>query len=228
MVRNTLDQIPFDAERIRKMEKGSKAYRREVRSLRRRLNYSLSVEMMKTKKKDGQASVLCRRYRWCQYTVLLLCAVVLLIFMSQAVMVLFGGPSYFFLLQEVTKPFSVLIWGIIAILLVSCALSLLARRIMCQYISCLLEQYQPRVLPYSREYLSHVLNAYIYSKKNARFYHKKERYGCFGCGKTFQGKKKTSGRHLVCPHCGRATVIGERTGYPIQRHFLKAMHDYWM
>ena len=31
----------------------------------------------------------------------------------------------------------------------------------------------------------------------------------------------------ICPHCGVDSVIGESSGYPITKEFLKKMYAYW-
>lgn len=31
----------------------------------------------------------------------------------------------------------------------------------------------------------------------------------------------------VCPKCGIDSVIGDKSGYPITKQFLKSMHKYW-
>lgn len=31
----------------------------------------------------------------------------------------------------------------------------------------------------------------------------------------------------ICPHCGIDSVIGESSGYPITKEFLKKMYDHW-
>jgi hypothetical protein len=31
----------------------------------------------------------------------------------------------------------------------------------------------------------------------------------------------------VCPYCGIDSVIGESSGFPITRRFLKGMHNEW-
>lgn len=56
--------------------------------------------------------------------------------------------------------------------------------------------------------------------------------GCFYCLEIFSPKdikdwlKDTSGT-AVCPYCGVDSVIGESSGYPITKEFLKKMKDYW-
>ncbi len=31
----------------------------------------------------------------------------------------------------------------------------------------------------------------------------------------------------ICPHCGIDSVIGESSGFPITKEFLREMRDYW-
>lgn len=37
----------------------------------------------------------------------------------------------------------------------------------------------------------------------------------------------SDGYTAVCPLCGKDSIIGDASGYPINEEFLKQMHDYW-
>jgi hypothetical protein len=66
--------------------------------------------------------------------------------------------------------------------------------------------------------------------------------GCFYCLALFQpneikdwidevSEKETEingcGQTALCPNCGIDSVIGSKSGYPINLEFLQIMHNYW-
>lgn len=56
--------------------------------------------------------------------------------------------------------------------------------------------------------------------------------GCFYCLKIFDPKEinfwiKDPGETAVCPYCSIDSVIGESSGYPIEREFLLQMKNHW-
>ena len=56
--------------------------------------------------------------------------------------------------------------------------------------------------------------------------------GCFYCMEIFKPTEITdwildTKGTAVCPYCGVDSVIGESSGYPITKEFLKEMNDYW-
>ncbi len=56
--------------------------------------------------------------------------------------------------------------------------------------------------------------------------------GCFYCLKIFHPKEikrwlREGGGTAVCPYCGIDSVIGESSGYPITKDFLREMKEYW-
>ena len=56
-------------------------------------------------------------------------------------------------------------------------------------------------------------------------------YGCFYCLKIFSPKEiemwlAREGTAL-CPYCCVDSVIGESSGFPITKKFLKKMNEYW-
>lgn len=56
--------------------------------------------------------------------------------------------------------------------------------------------------------------------------------GCFNCLNIFSPKDikewlpEQSGT-AICPYCGIDAIIGEYSGYPITKDFLKKMQRYW-
>ena len=62
---------------------------------------------------------------------------------------------------------------------------------------------------------------------------KDDKCGCFSCLKIFNPKEIYEwlecdiGQTALCPYCGIDSVIGESSGYPITKKFLKKMQDKW-
>ncbi len=55
--------------------------------------------------------------------------------------------------------------------------------------------------------------------------------GCFYCLRIFDAKEivwqDAADDTAMCPYCGIDAVIGERSGIPITKQFLKGMREYW-
>ena len=55
--------------------------------------------------------------------------------------------------------------------------------------------------------------------------------GCFYCLEVFPPSEIEDwiddDDTALCPKCGIDSVIGSVSGYPIEREFLKKMHDHW-
>ena len=57
--------------------------------------------------------------------------------------------------------------------------------------------------------------------------------GCFYCGQIYSPKlisewvPDVDGQTAVCPFCGIDSVIGNASGYPIQKELLDRMRRYW-
>lgn len=56
--------------------------------------------------------------------------------------------------------------------------------------------------------------------------------GCFSCLAIFHPSEIDTwyddrGETAACPFCGIDSVIGESSGYPVTREFLKMMKNYW-
>ncbi|WP_096155829.1 MULTISPECIES: cytoplasmic protein [Bacillus] len=55
--------------------------------------------------------------------------------------------------------------------------------------------------------------------------------GCFFCMEVFNPNMITewidNGKTALCPKCGIDSIIGESSGYPITKEFLKGMNGYW-
>lgn len=62
---------------------------------------------------------------------------------------------------------------------------------------------------------------------------KDNRCGCFNCLNIFNPSEIEEwldcdiGHTALCPYCGIDSVIGESSGYPITKEFLKKMQDKW-
>jgi hypothetical protein len=54
--------------------------------------------------------------------------------------------------------------------------------------------------------------------------------GCFFCLRIFDAKEivwQDDEDTAMCPYCGIDAVIGESSGLPITKQFLKSMREYW-
>jgi hypothetical protein len=83
-----------------------------------------------------------------------------------------------------------------------------------------------------------VLSAHNHSSSHRAEVMASEQCGCFYCFSIFgpneitewvdeTDEKAGTGTTAICPHCGIDSVIGSRSGYPITRDFLEAMHKHW-
>lgn len=63
-----------------------------------------------------------------------------------------------------------------------------------------------------------------------------ERCGCFYCEEIFSSseikewvdkRRPENERTALCPYCGIDSVIGSKSGYPINKAFLAKMKEYW-
>lgn len=58
-----------------------------------------------------------------------------------------------------------------------------------------------------------------------------EKCGCFYCLSIFNPKEvldwvEDITATAICPYCGVDSIIGESSGYPITKEFLRRMHKY--
>jgi len=54
--------------------------------------------------------------------------------------------------------------------------------------------------------------------------------GCFFCQRIFDSKEiawPDDDDTAMCPYCGIDAVIGESSGLPITKQFLRSMREYW-
>ena len=84
---------------------------------------------------------------------------------------------------------------------------------------------------YSKEYLK---KAHKHSFKNMEEFKASTKGGCFCCLSIFDSTEETGwveerdGKVTVlCPYCSVDSVIGDKSGYPIDEQFLKAMQKEW-
>ena len=76
------------------------------------------------------------------------------------------------------------------------------------------------------------IRAHAFSIANRQKLQQDQSCGCFYCLKTFRSGEITQwygelDDTACCPHCGIDAVIGESSGMPITREFLKQMRQYW-
>lgn len=76
------------------------------------------------------------------------------------------------------------------------------------------------------------IKAHEFSSNHKEQILKDEKCGCFFCLRIFnpneivdwiEDEKGTA----ICPYCGIDSVIGESSGYPITKEFLKKMKEYY-
>ena len=77
-----------------------------------------------------------------------------------------------------------------------------------------------------------IVKAHYFSSNNKKELLKDKKCGCFYCLEIFNPNEinrwidDTSGT-AICPYCGIDSVIGESSGFPITKEFLKEMKNYW-
>ncbi len=75
------------------------------------------------------------------------------------------------------------------------------------------------------------IEAHEYCTQNKENLQKDTICGCFYCLEIFSPKeiKMWLNREdtALCPYCCVDSVIGESSGYPITKEFLKKMNEYW-
>lgn len=75
------------------------------------------------------------------------------------------------------------------------------------------------------------IEAHKYCKGNKKQLSNDRICGCFYCLEIFPPKEIKTWLHYeetaICPYCCIDSVIGESTGYPITKEFLKKMNEHW-
>lgn len=76
-----------------------------------------------------------------------------------------------------------------------------------------------------------IVEAHKHSIRHRKEIQESESCGCFYCLEIFPPDEIVDwfdgGECAVCPRCGIDSVIGDRSGYPIDKSFLKAMRSHW-
>lgn len=58
-----------------------------------------------------------------------------------------------------------------------------------------------------------------------------ETCGCFYCLQLFPPEKikhwSYNGKEAICPHCNVNSVVGDKSGFVVDKKFLKDMHKIW-
>ena len=80
--------------------------------------------------------------------------------------------------------------------------------------------------------MDRILMAHKYSSNHREQILKDKKCGCFCCLSIFEPSEiitwvEDPGGTALCPYCMVDSVIGESSGFPITKEFLKEMHDYW-
>jgi hypothetical protein len=75
------------------------------------------------------------------------------------------------------------------------------------------------------------ISAHEWSSYHCEILRESEVCGCFYCLEIFPPSEIEEWTDdedtALCPKCGIDSVIGSVSGYPIEREFLKKMHDHW-
>lgn len=76
------------------------------------------------------------------------------------------------------------------------------------------------------------VDAHKYSSNHKDQLLKDKKCGCFYCLSVFNPTDiemwiNDIGGTAICPYCGIDSVIGESSGYPIEKDFLLKMKKYW-
>lgn len=76
------------------------------------------------------------------------------------------------------------------------------------------------------------IEAHEYSINNRTLLEEDKKCGCFYCITIFNPEEieewvEEGDGTAICPYCGMDSVIGEGSGYPITKRFLKEMNEYW-
>lgn len=76
------------------------------------------------------------------------------------------------------------------------------------------------------------INAHKHSSNHKELLLKDNKCGCFYCLAIFAPSEieewvEDALGTAICPYCGIDSVIGESSGYPITKTFLKRMELYW-
>jgi len=76
-----------------------------------------------------------------------------------------------------------------------------------------------------------VIAAHMFCSNHKDKLTKDKKCGCFYCLEIFDPSEITDWLDVedmaLCPFCGIDSIIGESSGYPVTKPFLKEMHDYW-
>ena len=80
--------------------------------------------------------------------------------------------------------------------------------------------------------MSDFIQAHEFASNHRETLLKDKKCGCFYCLEIFDPKEikewiaDVSGT-AVCPYCGIDSIVGEHSGFPIKKGFLRKMQQYW-
>ena len=80
--------------------------------------------------------------------------------------------------------------------------------------------------------MANYIEAHKFSANHRNQIMNDKKCGCFYCLKIFNPKEicywlKDESGTAVCPYCGVDSIVGESSGFPVTKDFLKKMHQYW-
>lgn len=76
------------------------------------------------------------------------------------------------------------------------------------------------------------MEAHTFSSNHRSELLKDHKCGCFSCLAIFNPEEisewiDANNDTAICPYCGIDSIIGECSGYPITKEFLKQMNQFW-
>lgn len=74
-----------------------------------------------------------------------------------------------------------------------------------------------------------VITAHEFCYSNRQSLEKSDRCGCFYCLSIYDPAiiDEWAGDSAICPNCSINAVIGDASGLPINKDFLREMRNYW-
>jgi len=76
-----------------------------------------------------------------------------------------------------------------------------------------------------------IKKAHEFSINNRKQVEESETAGCFYCLNIFEPKEIydycDDDKTVICPKCGIDSVLGSKSGYPINKETLKKLYKYW-
>ena len=160
-----------------------------------------------------------------KYTISIFVCKVLLTFAAASVVLCFiiGGNN---VIPERIAAFMVFFAIMIISGLLALSLALWANYFVTRYLEHLIEKFDVGLRRLSIERMHELIAAMQYDHDRIE---KDEVCGCIYCVKTFLCDRVVEEyEDAMCPTCNKASVIHEKSGFPLSDEFLRQMHEYWI